>query len=474
MATVALAAAAASLLATSTIAQPPPLPPPSADVAAAKAWWDCAMRREALALAADLQPFRTQSELQSIADALAGAPEVPTQCRNLSVPRPAAAAATAASVADAPGAYGCKSWLYISSINGSDSAPGTQTLPLRTLSKGVAAMRTSAGAPHRCLLLRGGTFFLKETVVLDAASSGLTIAAVPGERVVISGGEPLRGSSWTPHKVSSTNWSEANIWATQLPPNTARIEALRIASKRAIRALYPNHIPELGFGSDLKATQWFPPPTPTTNLTELWPAIPLQRDSANESAICNEQQGGHGQFCQPFFQRYHLGLHGACDNFDPPAGYWCYTGDYGYKDQPTHPLGPGEGGRPIEVEGGMAGPYNYPSGLGYNQSVLPHSPYKNATTAIIHAWMSEGHWASWFFEVGGFNHTGLNFSRGGFQSARGSTRGGEFYIENVEEELDAVTEFYHNLESEQLCLPPSLPPSLRQPLSVQRLLVQEF
>ena len=40
-----------------------------------------------------------------------------------------------------------------------------------------------------------------------------------------------------------------------------------------------------------------------------------------------------------------------------------------------------------------------PTGLGYNQTVLPHSPYKNATGAIVHAWMSQGHWASWFFEV---------------------------------------------------------------------------
>ena len=90
--------------------------------------------------------------------------------------------------------------------------------------------------------------------------------------------------------------------------------------------------------------------------------MPLQRETANESAVCAEQMGGLGQYCQPFFQRYHLGVHGACDNFEPPAGYWCYTGDYGYKQQPKVPLGPGEGGRPVEVEGGMAGPYGWPTG----------------------------------------------------------------------------------------------------------------
>jgi hypothetical protein len=62
--------------------------------------------------------------------------------------------------------------------------------------------------------------------------------------------------------------------------------------------------------------------------------------------------------------------------------------------------------------------------------------------------MSEGHWASWFFEVGYFNDTALNFSKGGFQSARGNQNGGEFYVENVVEELDFATEFFHDTETD--------------------------
>ena len=349
-----LAAAAALCLAALAAAQPPPLPPPPTDIAADKDWWDCAMRAQAVALAAQIQPFRTQAELQLVADALAGAPEVPAQCQNLT----AAAESDGAGLAAEDGAaaaYGCTKSLFISSVNGSDAAPGTPEQPLRTVAKGVAAMRS--GGPHSCLLLRAGTFFLPETLVLDASSSGLTIAAVPGEKVVISGGEPLVGGAWTAHKVSAANWSESNVWATQLPAGTAAVEALRVAGRRAIRALYPNHVPELGFGSELQANKWFQLAMPMSNITEIWPAVPLQRETANESAVCNEQQGGHGQFCQPFFQRFHLGVNGVCDNFDPPAGYWCYTGDYGYKDQPKVPIGPGEGGRPIEVAGGMAGPY---------------------------------------------------------------------------------------------------------------------
>ena len=86
--TAAALAVAASLLSSLVDAQPPPLPPPPADVSAAKDWFDCAMRREAVKLAAELQPFRTLAELQLVADALAGSPEVSSACHNLSAAAP--------------------------------------------------------------------------------------------------------------------------------------------------------------------------------------------------------------------------------------------------------------------------------------------------------------------------------------------------------------------------------------------------
>eukprot|EP01043_Picozoa_sp_COSAG02_P093345 COSAG02_NODE_29866_length_561_cov_1.121212_1_plen_187_part_11 len=187
------------------------------------------MRREAVKLAAELQPFRTLAELQLVADALAGSPEVSSACHNLSAAAPTntsavddgdAAAATAA--ASAPRVYSCESWLYVSSVNGSDAAAGTLGHPLRTVAKGVDVMRDRPQhGGRRCLLLRSGTFFLGETLVLDASASGLTIAAVPGETVVISGGEPLVGSAWTPHKVNAANWTKSNVWTTNLPHDTA-------------------------------------------------------------------------------------------------------------------------------------------------------------------------------------------------------------------------------------------------------------
>ena len=143
------------------------------------------------------------------------------------------------------------------------------------------------------------------------------------------------------------------------------------------------------------------------------------------SVICEEEH--IGQFCKPFFTRYHLGIGGPCEIFSPPAGYWCYP-----------PANPG-----YEVQGGMSGPFTVPSGMTVNKTVLPHAPYANATGAVVHAWMSTGHWASWFFEVGErHNDTAFWWRKGGFQSARGSQNGGEFSISNVLEELDWPTEFF--------------------------------
>ena len=43
----------------------------------------------------------------------------------------------------------------------------------------------------------------------------------------------------------------------------------------------------------------------------------------------------------------------------------------------------------------------------------------------------------------------INFSIGGFQGARGDTKGQEFYIENIFEELDYNNEWFYN-ESEYI------------------------
>ena len=74
-----------------------------------------------------------------------------------------------------------------------------------------------------------------------------------------------------------------------------------------------------------------------------------------------------------------------------------------------------------------------------------------------------GHWASWMFEVDAHatvncpntTETGcteLGWHIGGFQGARGSDKGAEWFIENVMEELDAENEFFFDKETSELYL----------------------
>jgi hypothetical protein len=64
--------------------------------------------------------------------------------------------------------------------------------PVQSLERAVQLSRALPPGP-RTVLLAGGTYFLQQTLVLTAADSHLTIAARPGEKVVVSGGLPGGG-----------------------------------------------------------------------------------------------------------------------------------------------------------------------------------------------------------------------------------------------------------------------------------------
>jgi hypothetical protein len=56
------------------------------------------------------------------------------------------------------------------------------------------------------------------------------------------------------------------------------------------------------------------------------------------------------------------------------------------------------------------------------------------------------------FEVGDYDTTNGNFSfgKGGNQGARGSNSGGDFFVENVMEELDYASEFFYDKTDSKL------------------------
>ena len=205
-----------------------------------------------------------------------------------------------------------------------------------------------------------------------------------------------------------------NIWKATVPTSAgvSKITGLRLSGGRGQRARYPNANSETdqfpkgwvgGNGAD--GLQWAPVmhgPAPDQNIEVVHP---------NRS------------FCMTEFEFYEEGKGGCCAGFTPSEGYWCSS----------------------KTSGGGAFTYRIPSGITIgsrnHKAILPNSPYKNAKGAVFSAWRP-GHWASWMFEVDHHvalsnGSTQLGWHIGGFQGARGSDKGAEWFIENVMEELDA-------------------------------------
>ena len=63
-------------------------------------------------------------------------------------------------------------------------------------------------------------------------------------------------------------------------------------------------------------------------------------------------------------------------------------------------------------------------------------------------------WANWMFEVGSHNASSHNFTfgKGGNQGARGENSGGDYFVENVFEELDSPGEFFFDRKAAKLYL----------------------
>ena len=441
-----------------------------------KTTFDCKMRELAMTFARQIQPHRTRDQYQAIADALNGSPEA--QNCNVTVPDlPYRSSRFFAFPTPQSGNV-----YYVDSTKGNDANPGTMDKPFKSIAKAIAAGRAATGATT--IMLRAGTFYLTDTISLTTQDNDLTVQNYNGEEVWISGGQPI-APSWKPYNVSakSTSWIVAqnenaiygqgpvpgkialngtydtwqacetmcqanetcNVWTwhdknegswthqcyfrfdgvyaptseaghvsgySSRGPNIyvadmstsgiSSIPGLRVNGARAIRARYPNANPEMGFGSTLTPNSWNPQTLPVHPSGEYNPDTPFRNTSGS-------------------FQKYDIGIGGVCEHFTPPAGYEC--GD----------------------KNGRLRPYENPSGMIANRSILPNSPYKNVSTAVVNVWRP-AHWDNWMFEVGPYDPATGNFtfSKGGFQGAWGSNVGAEFFIENVFEELDAPMEYFYD------------------------------
>ncbi len=100
--------------------------------------------------------------------------------------------------------------LYLSP-DGDDAADGRAAdRPLRTLAAAADRVAAVGGEQPMTVWLRGGTYALEAPLVLTAAHSGTTFAALPGEHPGVSGGRRLTG--W---RLTEINGRQA--WAARIP-----------------------------------------------------------------------------------------------------------------------------------------------------------------------------------------------------------------------------------------------------------------
>src|ERR1019366_7119862 len=93
----------------------------------------------------------------------------------------------------------CGAQPYFVSPSGNDASPGTLKEPFFTLQHAQQAARQKRGN----IFLRGGTYYLPETLVLNAEDSGTKDAPMifqnyKNETPVISGGVRLENLDWQP------------------------------------------------------------------------------------------------------------------------------------------------------------------------------------------------------------------------------------------------------------------------------------
>jgi hypothetical protein len=139
---------------------------------------------------------------------------------------------------------------YYVSPGGNDANPGTLERPFASIRRAQEAVRQKPGS----VFLRGGTYYLQETLVFTALDSGKMAAPVVyqaygNEQPVISGGVRLQKLDWQPHR--------DGIFQAKVPEDL-QTEEIFVNGERQILARYPNFNPKAqyfdGFAADAIST----------------------------------------------------------------------------------------------------------------------------------------------------------------------------------------------------------------------------
>ena len=123
--------------------------------------------------------------------------------------------------------------------SGSDSNPGTEAAPFKTITKAQKAVREINGTMTGDIVvyLREGTYQLNSTVNFDERDGGkdghyVRYKAYKGENPLITGGMPITG--WAIHDEANGIWKAEGV--------EGNFRQLYVNGKKAVRACFPNAI----------------------------------------------------------------------------------------------------------------------------------------------------------------------------------------------------------------------------------------
>eukprot|EP01084_Bolivina_argentea_P237334 398882_1 len=264
--------------------------------------------------------------------------------------------------------------------------------------------------------------------------------------------------AWSPkleNNVHSGHLQGRYIWSVKISNSDKLLDGtiygLRNNKTRCIRARYPNQNPEISMQFDALSgwiAQTEKKPSQKKWILEQndeyynakrividasdypdihWP-MHNPTDTNNTIKLWRKKLNGHGDAGQ-----FVVGKGGPCANYEPDFGYWCSQHSPRSHRQ-------------------FISQHKFPTGMRmkYEHIFIPNlqnGKYTNDTLkdAIIHVWHPK-HWFTWMYDIKSFHNEDkiITFNRGGYQGGEGEYWGGEYYIENVFDELDSENEYFYN------------------------------
>lgn len=377
--------------------------------------------------------------------------------------------------------------IYVAT-NGSDTNPGTLDDPVQTLRKAVEIYRSNSGSGG-VIYVRGGTYYLTETLELGPPDSNLIITGYKDEKVVISGGKQYN-LSWNeivPNEIGlDMNGVNAMYGAVSLPGESNNKVAYhgKVSSHTSCRNACENNETCFAYtwyesSSGLFAEMcyfridglWLP-----TSERGIYSGKKLHVFTADLSAQDPKK-------FSTFFLNQRRAVRARYPDGNPET-MGLYTSPTGYVSSARRWLGPREFSNLSEIriespqrnttyfqqfELGIGGPvqefdppqsfwgiphptdfcsqaYTIPTGLEYSSGEwIAGQNWSRPDTDVVHAFHGLL-WANWQFAVDARDKDThqITWSRGGFQEARGYTSGAQWYVENIRELLDAPGEWYYD------------------------------